>query len=78
MALLGGLFSKSKKDTLDKGLEKSKENLFSKLSRAVVGRDKVDEEVLDDLEEVLISSDVGVQTTIRIIERIEKRYCLFQ
>jgi len=73
MALLGGLFSKSKKDTLDKGLEKSKENLFSKLSRAVVGRDKVDEEVLDDLEEVLISSDVGVQTTIRIIERIEIR-----
>ena len=53
--------------------EKSKENLFSKLSRAVVGRDKVDEEVLDDLEEVLISSDVGVQTTIRIIERIEIR-----
>jgi len=73
MALLGGLFSKSKKDTLDKGLEKSKENLFSKLSRAVVGRDKVDEEVLDDLEEVLISSYVGVQTTIRIIERIEIR-----
>jgi len=73
MALLGGLFSKSKKESLDKGLEKSKENMFSKLSRAIVGKDKVDEEVLDDLEEVLISSDVGVETTIRIIERIEAR-----
>lgn len=73
MALLGGLFSKSKKESLDKGLEKSKENMFSKLSRAIVGKDKVDEEVLDDLEEVLISSDVGVETTIRIIDRIEAR-----
>lgn len=68
-----GLFSKEKKETLDKGLEKTKENVFSKLSRAVVGKSKVDDAVLDDLEEILISSDVGVQTTLKIIERIEER-----
>ncbi len=61
------------KETLDKGLEKTKEGLFSKLSRAVVGKSKVDEEVLDELEEILISSDVGVDTTLKIIERIEAR-----
>jgi fused signal recognition particle receptor len=66
-------FSKEKKETLDKGLEKSKTNIFDKLSRAVVGKSVVDEEVLDELEEILISSDVGVGTTIKIIERIEKR-----
>ena len=66
-------FSKEKKETLDKGLEKSKTNIFDKLSRAVVGKSTVDEEVLDELEEILISSDVGVGTTIKIIERIEKR-----
>lgn len=66
-------FSKEKKETLDKGLEKSKTNIFDKLSRAVIGKSKVDEEVLDELEEILISSDVGVGTTIKIIERIEKR-----
>lgn len=66
-------FSKEKKETLDKGLEKSKTSIFDKLSRAVVGKSKVDEEVLDELEEILISSDVGVGTTIEIIERIEKR-----
>lgn len=66
-------FSKEKKETLDKGLEKSKTSIFDKLSRAVVGKSKVDEEVLDELEEILISSDVGVGTTIKIIERIEKR-----
>ncbi len=73
MALFGGLFSKEKKESLDKGLEKTKENFFSKLGKAVVGKSKVDDEVLDQLEEVLISSDVGVDTTIKIIERIEAR-----
>ncbi len=72
MALFG-LFSKEKKEVLDKGLEKTKDSVFKKLSRAVVGKSKVDDEVLDNLEEVLISSDVGVETTIKIIERIEKR-----
>ena len=66
-------FSKQKKKDLDKGLEKTKETMFSKLSRIVVGKSKVDEDVLDDLEEVLISSDVGVDTTLKIINRIEKR-----
>lgn len=66
-------FSSEKKESLDKGLEKSKENFFSKLSKAVVGKDKVDEEVLDELEEILVASDVGVETTIKIIERIEAR-----
>ncbi len=68
-----GLFSRDKKETLDKGLEKTKESVFKKLSRAVVGKTKVDDEVLDNLEEVLITSDVGVDTTLKIIERIEKR-----
>ncbi len=68
-----GLFSGSKKESLDKGLEKTKENLFSKLSRIVAGKSTVDDGVLDDLEEVLISSDVGVETTLRIIERIQAR-----
>lgn len=66
-------FTRARKESLDKGLEKTKESVFSKLSRAIVGKTKVDEEVLDNLEEVLISSDVGVSTTVRIIERIEKR-----
>ncbi|MFV0418520.1 MAG: signal recognition particle receptor subunit alpha, partial [Dysgonomonas sp.] len=66
-------FSKQKKETLDKGLEKTKESMFSKLSRVVAGKSKVDDDVLDDLEEVLITSDVGVNTTLKIIERIEKR-----
>jgi len=73
MALFGGLFSKEKKESLDKGLEKSKDSFFSKLGKAVVGKSKVDDEVLDELEEVLITSDVGVNTTIKIIERIEDR-----
>ncbi|MCF8224073.1 MAG: signal recognition particle-docking protein FtsY [Bacteroidales bacterium] len=72
MALLNFL-SKEKKKDLDKGLEKTKESVFKKLSRAVVGKSRVDDDVLDELEEILISSDVGVDTTIRIIERIEKR-----
>jgi len=68
-----GIFSKEKKESLDKGLEKTKESVFKKLSRAVVGKSRVDEEVLDNLEEVLITSDVGVDTTLNIIERIESR-----
>ncbi|WP_420151295.1 signal recognition particle-docking protein FtsY [Spirosoma sp.] len=72
MALFG-FFSKEKKETLDKGLEKTKDNFFSKLGRAVVGKSIVDEEVLDELENVLVSSDVGVETTVKIIKRIEER-----
>jgi fused signal recognition particle receptor len=72
MALLGFL-GKDKKESLDKGLEKTKESVFHKLSRVVVGKSKVDEEVLDNLEEVLVSSDVGVTTTLNIIKRIEAR-----
>ncbi len=68
-----GLFTSDKKKNLDKGLELTKESVFKKLSRAVVGKSRVDDEVLDNLEEVLITSDVGVDTTLRIIERIEKR-----
>jgi fused signal recognition particle receptor len=70
---LFGNFSKSKKESLDQGLSKTKESVFKKLSRAVVGKSKVDDEVLDNLEEILISSDVGVDTTLKIIERIEQR-----
>ncbi len=66
-------FSKEKKETLDKGLEKSKTGLFDKIARAIAGKDKVDEDVLDNLEEVLVTSDVGVDTTLRIIRRIEER-----
>lgn len=72
MALFG-LFNKEKKEVLDKGLEKTKEGILGKLKRVVVGKSRVDSEVLDELEEILISSDVGVETTVRIIERIEKR-----
>lgn len=72
MALFG-LRSKEKKETLDKGLEKTKTSFFTKLGRAVAGKSKVDDEVLDELEEMLITSDVGVETTLKIIERIEAR-----
>ena len=68
-----GFFNKSKKETLDKGLEKTKQSVFSKLTRAIAGKSKVDDEVLDDLEEILITSDVGVDTTLKIIDRIETR-----
>ena len=68
-----GFFNKEKKETLDKGLEKTKSSVFDKLTRAVAGKSKVDDDVLDNLEEVLISSDVGVDTTLKIIERIEER-----
>ena len=70
---LFGSFSKAKKESLDQGLAKTKESVFKKLSRAVVGKSKVDDEVLDNLEEVLITSDVGVDTTLKIIQRIEER-----
>ena len=66
-------FSKEKKETLDKGLSKTKESVFGKIARAVAGKSKVDDEVLDNLEEVLITSDVGVETTLKIIKRIEAR-----
>ena len=66
-------FSKEKKETLDKGLSKTKESVFSKITKAIVGKSKVDDSVLDELEEVLITSDVGVSTTLKIIQRIEKR-----
>ena len=68
-----GFFNKEKKETLDKGLEKTKTSVFDKLARAVAGKSKVDDDVLDNLEEVLITSDVGVDTTLKIIERIEER-----
>jgi fused signal recognition particle receptor len=70
---LFSFFNKEKKETLDKGLEKTKQSVFSKIARAVAGKSKVDDEVLDNLEEVLITSDVGVETTLKVIERIEKR-----
>lgn len=66
-------FSREKKETLDKGLEKTKQSFFSKITRSVVGKSKVDAEVLDNLEEILITSDVGVQTTLKIIDKIEER-----
>ena len=68
-----GLFNRKKKETLDKGLEKTKVSVFDKLARAVAGKSKVDDDVLDNLEEVLITSDVGVDTTLKIIRRIEER-----
>lgn len=73
MALFGNLFSKDKKESLDKGLEKSNENFFSKLGKAIVGKSTVDDEVLDNLEEILVTSDVGVETTLKIIARIQER-----
>ncbi|MEX0987353.1 MAG: signal recognition particle-docking protein FtsY [Bacteroidales bacterium] len=71
--MIMGLFSSDKKKSLDKGLEKTRETVFKKLSRAVAGKSRVDDEVLDNLEEALITSDVGVETTLRIIKRIEDR-----
>ncbi|MAR40411.1 MAG: signal recognition particle-docking protein FtsY [Flavobacteriales bacterium] len=68
-----GFFSKDKKEKLDQGLEKTKENVFGKLSRAVAGKSVIDELVLDDIEEALISSDIGVETTLKIIEKLEER-----
>ena len=68
-----GLFNREKKETLDKGLEKSKESVLSKISHAIAGKSTIDDEVLDNLEEALITSDVGVETTLRIIERVQER-----
>ncbi|MCT4699576.1 MULTISPECIES: signal recognition particle-docking protein FtsY [Tenacibaculum] len=73
MSFFKKIFSKEKKETLDKGLEKTKSSFFTKLSKAVAGKTTVDDDVLDNLEEVLVSSDVGVDTTLKIIERIEAR-----
>ena len=73
MSLFKRIFSREKKETLDKGLEKTKQSVFTKLSRAIAGKSTVDDEVLDNLEEVLVTSDVGVKTTLKIIERIEER-----
>ena len=73
MSIFSGLFSKEKKESLDKGLEKSKESIFSKLSKALVGKSTVDDAVLDELEEILVGSDVGIETTLKIIDRIQKR-----
>jgi len=73
MNIFKRLFSKEEKQTLDKGLEKTKQSVFQKISRAIAGKSKVDDEVLDNLEEVLVSSDVGVETTLKIIERIQQR-----
>ena len=73
MSWFKNIFKKEEKESLDKGLEKSSQGFFDKISRAVVGKSKVDDEVLDDLEDVLIASDVGVNTTVKIIERIEAR-----
>lgn len=73
MSFFKKIFNKEKKETLDKGLEKSKSSFFDKLGKAVAGKDKVDDDVLDDLEDVLVSSDVGVATTIKVIDRIEER-----
>jgi fused signal recognition particle receptor len=68
-----GLFNKEKKESLDKGLEKTKQSFFSKLSKALVGKSTVDDDVLDQLEEILVGSDVGIETTLKIIERIQQR-----
>jgi len=73
MSLFKNIFSSKKKESLDKGLEKTKTSFFSKLSKAVAGKSKVDDDVLDNLEEVLVTSDVGVNTTLKVIERIEAR-----
>lgn len=73
MGFFNKIFSREKKESLDKGLEKTKESVFSKMTRAVAGKSQVDDEVLDNLEEVLVTSDVGVETTLKIIGRIEER-----
>ena len=73
MSFFKRIFSSEKKETLDKGLEQTKTSFLSKLTKAVAGKSKVDDEVLDNLEEVLVTSDVGVATTLKIIKRIEER-----
>src|SRR6476620_7983364 len=73
MGLFGKLFGKKEKESLDEGLQKTKEGFFSKITKAIAGKSTVDEEVLDQLEEAMITADVGLDTTVEIIERIEKR-----
>ncbi|HEX8357404.1 MAG TPA: signal recognition particle receptor subunit alpha, partial [Segetibacter sp.] len=73
MSFFGKLFGKKEKETLDQGLQKTKENFFTKISKAIAGKSTVDEEVLDNLEEALIGADVGLDTTVEIIKRIEER-----
>ncbi len=73
MGFFDKIFGKKEKDSLDEGLQKTKDNFFSKVTKAIAGKDKVDEDVLDNLEEALVSSDVGIETTVAIIDRIEKR-----
>jgi len=73
MGFFNKLFGKKEKETLDQGLQKTKEGFFSKISRAIAGKSTVDEELLDDLEEALVGADVGIETTVKIIERVEKR-----
>ena len=73
MSFFSRIFSKEKKEDLDKGLEKTKQSFFSRIAKAIVGKSTVDAEVLDNLEEILVSSDVGVETTLKIIARIEER-----
>ena len=73
MGFFKSLFSKEKKETLDKGLEKTKEGVFSKIRRAIAGRSTIDDDFLDELEEIFITSDVGTETTLEIIDRIQKR-----
>src|SRR3978361_1390200 len=73
MRFLGKLFGKKEKENLDQGLQKTKENFFSKITKAIAGKSTVDEEVLDELENALVGADVGLDTTIQIIDKIEKR-----
>src|SRR5436190_8951827 len=73
MGFFNKLFSKKEKENLDQGLQKTKEGFFAKITKAIAGKSTVDEEVLDNLEEALVSADVGIETTIRIIQQIEKR-----
>lgn len=73
MGFFNKLFGKKEKESLDEGLQKTKENFFSKVTKAIAGKSSVDEEVLDNLEEALITADVGLDTTVQIIERIESR-----
>src|SRR5919202_5385356 len=73
MGFFDKLFGKKEKESLDEGLQKTKENFFSKITKAVAGKSTVDEEVLDNLEEALVSADVGIDTTVAIIDNIEKR-----
>src|SRR4028118_781553 len=73
MSFFGKLFGKKEKESLDQGLQKTKDNFFSKVTKAIAGKSTVDEEVLDSLEEALVSADVGIETTVQIIERIEAR-----